>query len=99
MKTKKCILGILFSFALVLGMALAGGSPAYAAQTDAGDGGTNSPISVPQARGQNPQSYFVQFQYDGDKYVMQGDNTVPLSEILNALHLSGKVTQVEFDTS
>ena len=48
MKTKKCILGILFSFALVLGMALAGGSPACAA--DAGDVEAGSPISTRHVR-------------------------------------------------
>lgn len=54
--------------------------------------------SVLQAQAQNAQSYFVQFKYDDDKYAMRGGNTVPLSEILDTLHLAGKVTKVEFDT-
>ena len=43
--------------------------------------------------------YTVEFTYNDLVYVMQGDTTVPLSEILATLHLTGIATAVEVSDS
>ena len=46
------------------------------------------------AQGAGYAAYTVEFTYDGRQFVMPGDSTVRLSEILDAVGLTGEVTAV-----
>ena len=47
------------------------------------------------AQGTAHAAYTVEFTYDGRQYVMQGDSSFAISEILPTLDLTGEVTAVE----
>ena len=47
------------------------------------------------AQGAAHAAYTVEFTYDGRQYVMQGDSSFAISEILPTLDLTGEVTAVE----
>ena len=47
------------------------------------------------AQGAAHYAYTVEFTYDGRQYVMQGDSSFAISEILPTLDLTGEVTAVE----
>ena len=46
------------------------------------------------AQGAAHSAYTVEFTYEGRQYMMPGDSTVRLSEILDAVGLTGEVTAV-----
>ena len=47
------------------------------------------------AQGAAHSAYTVEFTYEGRQFVMQGDSSAVMSEILSTLGLTGKVTEVE----
>ncbi len=70
---------VLIIFSIVMMLVLAVPVLAEAGTTEAVQGAANA-------------AYTVEFTYDGHQYVMPGDSTVRLSEILDAVGLVGEIT-------
>ena len=85
MKLVKRFLGILLSIALMLVLVSGMSLTAFA------DGGTTDTESVP--------AYTVEFTFDGKQYVMPGDSTVALKEILDCIGITGEVSDVKVSES